>query len=283
MKDKIFQLLKQAYKSLGLGDEILKAHAEMLDGIGIVTEDNVQTIVDAQKTYLENLQRENDKRVTDAKKKYDEAQKAKEEEDRKAKEEADRKAKEEAERKSKDEEEKKHLEELKRNEMPEYLKKYFDEQAEKAKVTKEENEKERNELRDLLKKLTESHAASEKAHKEQMESNDKTIKELQEQLRKQAEEAREKEEKAAAEKARAEHKEKILSKARELGIPQSRIDEGFVIAEDADDETINNVLTKVSNNYKTLMQPQFGGGIHSSGEPTDEEVSDVANSLVSTL
>ena len=38
MKDKIFQLLKQEYKSLGLGDEVLQAHGEMLDKMGLVTD-----------------------------------------------------------------------------------------------------------------------------------------------------------------------------------------------------------------------------------------------------
>lgn len=48
MKDKIFQLLKQEYKSLGLGDEVLQAHAEMLDKMGLVTDDNIETVVASQ-------------------------------------------------------------------------------------------------------------------------------------------------------------------------------------------------------------------------------------------
>ena len=87
MKDKIFQLLKQEYKSLGLGDEVLQAHAEMLDNMGLVTDDNIETVVASQKSFLESLQKDNDRRVTDAKKKFEEAQKAKEEAERKAAEE----------------------------------------------------------------------------------------------------------------------------------------------------------------------------------------------------
>lgn len=123
MKDKIFQLLKQEYKSLGLGDEVLQAHAEMLDNMGLVTDDNIETVVASQKSFLESLQKDNDRRVTDAKKKFEEAQKAKEEAERKAaEEEAKKKADEEA-KKAAEEAEKKRLEELaKRNEMPDYLK-----------------------------------------------------------------------------------------------------------------------------------------------------------------
>ena len=87
MKDKIFQLLKQEYKSLGLGDEVLQAHAEMLDKMGLVTDDNIETVVASQKSFLESLQKDNDRRVTDAKKKFEEAQKAKEDAERKAAEE----------------------------------------------------------------------------------------------------------------------------------------------------------------------------------------------------
>lgn len=72
---------------------------------------------------MESLQKDNDRRVTDAKKKFEEAQKAKEDAERKAaEEEAKKKADEEA-KKAAEEAEKKRLEELaKKNEMPDYLK-----------------------------------------------------------------------------------------------------------------------------------------------------------------
>lgn len=276
MKDKIFQLLKQEYKSLGLGDEVLQAHAEMLDKMGLVTDDNIETVVASQKSFLESLQKDNDRRVTDAKKKFEEAQKAKEDAERKAAEEA-KKAAEEA--------EKKRLEELaKKNEMPDYLKKYFEEQAAEKKASEEARFKEREEFKKLVETLTQKNTDQAKTYNEQMEEQSKTIKELQETIQKQAEEAKAKEEAAAKAKAKADHDAKILSKAKELGIPDSRINEGFTLSDDATDETIETYLSKVANNYKALQQPQFGGSYRASeGEPTKEEVDNVAASLVQSL
>lgn len=285
MKDKIFQLLKQEYKSLGLGDEVLQAHAEMLDKMGLVTDDNIETVVASQKSFLESLQKDNDRRVTDAKKKFEEAQKAKEDAERKAaEEEAKKKADEEA-KKAAEEAEKKRLEELaKKNEMPGYLKKYFEEQAAEKKASEEARSKEREEFKKLVETLTRKNTDQAKTYNEQMEEQSKTIKELQETIQKQAEEAKAKEEAAAKAKAKADHDAKILSKAKKLGIPDSRIDEGFNLSDDATDEAIDTYLSKVANNYKALLQPQFGGSYRASeGEPTKEEVDDVAASLVQSL
>lgn len=66
MKEKIYQSLKQAYSNLGLSDDILQGHAEALDATGFVTDENLATIVAAQKTFLSSLQSGIDKRVTDA-------------------------------------------------------------------------------------------------------------------------------------------------------------------------------------------------------------------------
>lgn len=285
MKEKIFQLLKQEYKSLGLGDEVLQAHAEMLDKMGLVTDDNIETVVASQKDFLESLQRDNDRRVTDAKKKFEEAQKAKEDAERKAaEEEAKKKAEEEA-KKAAEEAEKKRLEELaKKNEMPDYLKKYFEEQAAEKKASEEARTKEREEFKKLVETLTQKNTDQTKVYNEQMEAQSKTIKELQDTIQKQAEEAKAKEEAAAKAKAKADHDAKILSKAKELGIPESRINEGFTLSDDATDETIEKYLSKVANNYKTLQQPQFGGSYRASeGEPTKEDVDNVAASLVQSL
>lgn len=277
MKEKIFQLLKQEYKSLGLGDEVLQAHAEMLDKMGLVTDDNIETVVASQKDFLESLQKDNDRRVTDAKKKFEEAQKAKEDAERKAAEEEAKKAAEEA--------EKKRLEELaKKNEMPDYLKKYFEEQAAEKKASEEARTKEREEFKKLVETLTQKNTDQTKVYNEQMEAQSKTIKELQDTIQKQAEEAKAKEEAAAKAKAKADHDAKILSKAKELGIPESRINEGFTLSDDATDETIETYLSKVANNYKALQQPQFGGSYRASeGEPTKEDVDNVAASLVQSL
>lgn len=278
MKEKIFQLLKQEYKSLGLGDEVLQAHAEMLDKMGLVTDDNIETVVASQKDFLESLQKDNDRRVTDAKKKFEEAQKAKEDAERKA-------AEEEAKKKAEEEAEKKRLEELaKKNEMPDYLKKYFEEQAAEKKASEEARTKEREEFKKLVETLTQKNTDQTKVYNEQMEAQSKTIKELQDTIQKQAEEAKAKEEAAAKAKAKADHDAKILSKAKELGIPESRINEGFTLSDDATDETIDTYLSKVANNYKALQQPQFGGSYRASeGEPTKEDVDNVAASLVQSL
>lgn len=278
MKEKIFQLLKQEYKSLGLGDEVLQAHAEMLDKMGLVTDDNIETVVASQKDFLESLQRDNDRRVTDAKKKFEEAQKAKEDAERKA-------AEEEATKKAAEEAERKRLEELaKKNEMPDYLKKYFEEQAAEKKASDEARTKEREEFKKLVETLTQKDTDQAKTYNEQMEAQSKTIKELQETIQKQAEEAKAKEEAAAKAKAKADHDAKILSKAKELGIPESRINEGFTLSDDATDEAIETYLSKVANNYKALQQPQFGGSYRASeGEPTKEDVDNVAASLVQSL
>lgn len=281
MKEKIFQLLKQEYKSLGLGDEVLQAHAEMLDKMGLVTDDNIETVVASQKDFLESLQKDNDRRVTDAKKKFEEAQKAKEDAERKAaEEEAKKKAEEEA-KKAAEEAERKRLEELaKKNEMPDYLKKYFEEQAAEKKASEEARTKEREEFKKLVETLTQKNTDQAKTYNEQMETQSKTIKELQETIQKQAEEAKAKEEAAA----KADHDAKILSKAKELGIPESRINEGFTLSDDATDEAIETYLSKVANNYKALQQPQFGGSYRASeGEPTKEDVDNVAASLVQSL
>lgn len=285
MKDKIFQLLKQEYKSLGLGDEVLQAHAEMLDKMGLVTDDNIETVVASQKSFLESLQKDNDRRVTDAKKKFEEAQKAKEDAERKAaEEEAKKKADEEA-KKAAEEAEKKRLEELaKKNEMPDYLKKYFEEQAAEKKASDEARTKEREEFKKLVETLIQKNTDQAKTYNEQMEAQSKTINELQETIQKQAEEAKAREEAAAKAKAKADHDAKILSKAKELGIPESRINEGFTLSDDATDEAIETYLSKVANNYKTLQQPQFGGSYRASeGEPTKEDVDNVAASLVQSL
>lgn len=51
-----------------------------------------------------------------------------------------------------------------------------------------------------------------------------------------------------AEKAKAERKTAITTKAKELGIPDWRVKEGFVISDDADDATINSYLSGIQQN-----------------------------------
>ena len=204
MKDKIFQKLKQEYSHLGLGNGILQAHAESLASLGLVTDENIDAVVAAQKSFLTNLQKDTDSRVTEAHKKAKESAKTEYEAEvkRKAEDEERRKA-EEAARKEKE------------KEMPEWYK------AEKA-----ANEK-------LLKELAESNKALKEGYDAMKEEN----------------------EKFKTEKTKAERFNSIISKAKELGIPQWRIDEGFNIADAADDTAISEHLSKVSNNIKAQSLP----------------------------
>lgn len=296
MKEKIFAALKQAYSSLGLGDEVLQAHAETLNGMGFVNEDNLQTVIDSQKQFLETLQKVNDKRATDAASKA--LAKAKQDADEaKAAEEAARKAKEEAEeaekaKMAKEEAERKKLEDLKRQtEIPEWYKKAQEERLSETKSEREAAQKEAKELKELIKQLAGTSKQQAEEYKKQIEeysaaskTQGETIKQLQETIQRQAEEAKAKAEAEAVAKAKAERIAKIQSKAKELGITKERIEEGFVIAEDADDAAIETYLTKVANNQKATQLPfNLGYTLQQEGKPTKEEVSGIAASLVDNL
>lgn len=75
MKEKIFSKLKQAYSSLGLGDALLQSHADALSALGLVTDENIDSVISAQKPFLESVQKSNDKRVNDALTKSENAKK----------------------------------------------------------------------------------------------------------------------------------------------------------------------------------------------------------------
>lgn len=230
MKDKIFQKLKREYSHLGLSDEILMTHAENLEGLGFVNDENIDAVVSSQKTFLERLQKANDGRVEEA------VKTAK----RKAKDEFEAEA---ARKKAEDEKQKAEdaarLE--KEKEMPDWYK------AEKA-----EREKQ---IKEIL-------AAS----KKQQADYDALIKEN---------------ERMKSERAAEARNGLIASKAKELGIPDWRINEGFVIAEDADENAITAKLTEVANNCKTNLLPS-GGRLfpHSDGKPEKSEVDTIAKTLV---
>lgn len=84
-----------------------------------------------------------------------------------------------------------------------------------------------------------------------------------------------------AEKAAAERKNLILSKAKELGIPEYRIKEGFSIADNADEATIVEHLTSVANNIKAFSLPSNKEAFPMSGpELKKEDLDNVAKSLV---
>ena len=100
---------------------------------------------------------------------------------------------------------------------------------------------------------------------------------------------REKEFNALQEKYEALEKEKteasrantIMSKAKELGIPDWRIKEGFAISADADEAAINSHLATVATNLKTANLPNNRmGHILDDGKPSKEQISDIADSLI---
>lgn len=230
MKEKIFQKLKQTYPQFGLGDDLLQAHAESLAALGLVTDENIDNVVNAQKSFLEKAQSSNDSRVTSAIVKAKEAAKKEFEDAAKASaEEKARKEKEERERKEKE------------KEMPDWYK------AEKA-----ANEK-------LVKDLTDSFNTMKAGYDVMKTENDKL----------------------KAERAASERKNLITSKAKELGIPQYRIDEGFAIADDADESKITEYLTTVAKNTKVQTLPGNKGNFPlSDNAPSEAEVQAIAKSLV---
>lgn len=222
MKSLIFQKLKQEYSHLGLGKEVLQAHADALAATGLVTAENVDTIVSSQAPFLESIQKANDQRVTDAQKKAKEDARK---EFEAAEEEAKKKAEEEALRKKQEEQ------------MPDWYK------AEKEAMAK---------TNEMLASLAQSFEAIKSEN-----------------------------EKFKAEKVAAERHSLILSKAKELGIPEYRINEGFLIAQDADEKTITEYLTTVANNIKVNSLPSNREAFSMSGpELKKEELDSIAKGLV---
>lgn len=248
MRDKIFQKLKQGYSHLGLGKEVLQAQADALAATGIVTDENIDIIVSSQAPFLESIQKANDQRATDAQRKArEEALKeyeAKAEADKKKAEDAAKKAEEEAKKKAEEEALRKEQE----KQMPDW---YIKEKEANAKRIADSNE--------MLKKLSESNELLRQGL-EAMKKENETFK---------------------IEKASMERKNLILSKAKELGIPEYRIKEGFSIADDADEATITDYLTSVSNNIKAYSLPSNKEAFPMAGaELKKEEIDSIAKTLV---
>ena len=252
MKDKIFQALKQAFPQLGLGDEILLARAEALDATGLVTEENLQAVVTSQKANLEALQKSNDKRVADAlakAKKDNEAAAAK----LKAEHETALKAQKDA-----LEAAQKELEELKK----------------KQPGGGQGGGQETNAQIDALKA----------AYDGQLAEINKTIKALQDTNNdysakiKAMQDEKDAAAKAAAAKARL---DMINAKAKEAGIPQWRIDQGFHFADDMDETKISETLAGFAAEIKKQMLPTETRFAHQGdGKVTSEEATDIAKSIL---
>lgn len=280
MKAKIFSKLKQEYAALGLGDEILQGLADSLAKMGLVTDENIDLVVSVQKENLENLQKQNDARVAKAlakqkqkmqeeldKKAEDEkaaAQKA--EEERKAAEqaqlEADKKAKEEADKAAKDAEksaaekaaaeaEAKRIEELKKAGISQEFLDFYKSEKEKSAAEREGYQKQLAGLAELQKQMEET-------MNQQKASHEETIKKLLEAnttLQKGYDDIVKEKEAAEVAKKAAEREQFIVSQAKLFGIPDWRINEGFVIGADADEESIKGSLSKIAENISTQMLP----------------------------
>ena len=305
MKEQIFQKLKTKYSSLGLGDEILLAHAEMLASTGFVTNDNMDSIVDGQKSYLEGLQKANDKRATEAaetakknaRKEFDEEQAKKEAEKKAAEEEAKKKATEEeaakkaaeeakkkadeeaAAKAKKEEEERKRLEEMKKNtEIPDYVKNMQEEYLKKLQEERQQAENDRNSFKEMLAEMKKASEENTKALSEQLKQQTEANKTLNETITAMKTEN----DRIKAEAQKKARQEGIIQKAKELGIPKSRIEEGFAITDDMDEDAITNHLNVVAANYKALNLSErrpFGQQLENK-EATEEELKAVAGALV---
>lgn len=244
MKAKIFAKLKQEYSSLGLGDEYLMSKTESLAATGLVTDDNIDAVVACQRKELEGLQKANDKRVTDALEK----------------------------------ERKKHEEETRKKEQEaEEARKKAEEEAKKKGEPKPQPD---NDMASVLKRMEEMEEAN-KQREAQYTATIKTLTDKNTELGKTVKELSDKNAEAEAAAAKAARTAMIQTKAKELGVPQWRIDEGFTLAEDASDEVITETLTKVANNINTNLLPGTKNIFPLSGnDPTKEELASMAASIV---
>lgn len=243
MNQKIFEALKQAYSHLGLGDELLQSFASGLALTGIVTDDNLEAVVNAQKGSLEAIQKANDKRAEDA------AKKAKEKAEAEAKKQAEelkaaaekQKAEEEAAKKA--EADKKAIQEAdeKGEAMPEWFKAYQTAQDEKYNEALKRSEKLENTLKDL------------------QDENSKF----------------------KAEQNAAKRDSFIASESKRLGVPEWRAKEGFNISSEMDDKAITEYLSVVANNIKKFSIPEDKSGFSKfDGKVTKEEVDKLADNLL---
>ncbi len=246
MKTKILNRLKQDYAHLGLDENFLSGLADMLATSGLVTDENIEGVIATQKTYLESVQKANDKRVQEAvaktqRKATEAAETAKAEHDKAV------------------EELQKQVEELKAKqtktppdddkETPDWYK------AEKA---------ERDEQMRLMQEALNTLSTA------KTESDNKL---------KAIEEARASEE---ASRAAAERKALINRLAKEKDIPDWIIAHGFAdIPSDADEAKIGEILTGYAQEIQTNFlpvdkrSPQFDGK-----KATKEEVSGILDKIL---
>ncbi len=305
MKDKIFNALKQAYSSLGLGDALLQAQAETLASLGFVSDENLDAVVKAQETGLRAVQTSNDKRVADALSKAS-ANSAKDREN------LTKTAAEQQAELQKQIDELKQQQEVSKSELlkqqqelkeKQALQMQLEELQKKAEQQSADFEKRKKDLLDFIsgKQQPDTETKTEpKTEKKTEDAKPQTpqsqfdINAFRESLvgdftTKMAEYNKQsaaqmqdilKTNKSLAEQVKAlvqenaEYKAQqtaanrqkfILDKAKELQIPEWRIGEGFTFAENADEAAITETLTKVSNNIRANMLPQDGVSVPNLG------------------
>lgn len=257
MKQKIFEQLRTSYSHLGLGDSILNAVATSLAGAGLVNDENLASVVLAQKDALEAMQKANDKRAADAA--------------RKASDDAEKRAKDEVARLESE------LSALKLADKPvpaEQETKPTDpaptEPANSPSGTSKSAESVVDEIPEWYKKQSAEQRAQLKAILDKNAELSKSINKLQT------------ENDAFKAKQAAEQRSAFISaKAKELGVPQWRVDEGFSIAADADEAQITDYITTVANNVKANLLPTEGVGFpHFTGDVKKEDMDALAEKLL---
>lgn len=81
--------------------------------------------------------------------------------------------------------------------------------------------------------------------------------------------------------AKATRQAQILGKAKELKISQERIDEGFVIGDDADETAINTYLSKVAQNEVARgLEQNKGFPIDTNKTPSKEELDGILGNIL---
>lgn len=312
MKARLFDKLKQAYSQLGLGDDSLLGLAGAIAASGLVTEENLDMTVAAQKEYLEGLQRAADKRVGDAlekeRRKHEEETRKADEERRKT--EAEKAKAQEAERAKAEEADRRKAEVEQRDET---RRKEGEEALAKANAEIEALREKglQDSVVDFLKRSLEERSQREALSGQMLDkrfdaigqSYETRFKSLEENSLKQGQQLLEaitalkerneallgevgtlkaQNERAKADKAAAERREFINAKVRELGIPQWRQQEGFLFPDDATEETIARHLETVSNNIRTAQLP--GSSVASfplsDNAPSQEEMKALAKNIV---
>ena len=83
-----------------------------------------------------------------------------------------------------------------------------------------------------------------------------------------------------AEKAKADRMALIVNKAKELGIPEWRMNEGFVISDDADEAAISTYLANIQQNLVTAGLNEKGNfPLAGNGEASKEETDKIVSGM----